>query len=83
MPTGGRSGIKKSKRYKLPFHPDEVRLKIQAIKIVHVLQDHIFGTVDKDGIKNADLTPSQVTAALGLVERGALGDSGDVAEQRP
>ena len=40
------SGIKKKKR-DLPFHPDEVRRKIQATKLVQRLDDHIMGVLPK------------------------------------
>ena len=53
--------IEKRKR-KLQFHPDEVRAKIQAHRLVQVLQQFIFGEVDKDGIKLADLSMPQVRA---------------------
>ena len=40
------SGIKNQlKKRKLQFHPDEVRAKIQAHKLVQRLQDHIMGTL--------------------------------------
>ena len=40
------SGVKKHKR-DLPFHPDEVRRKIQASKLVQRLDDHIMGVLPK------------------------------------
>ena len=40
------SGTKINKR-KMPFHPDEVRRKIQAAKLVERLHDHIMGTLEK------------------------------------
>ena len=42
-----RGGIKKNKRDPLPFHPDEVRRKIQASKLVQRLDDHIMGVLPK------------------------------------
>ena len=53
--------IEKRKR-KLQFHPDEVRAKIQAHRLVQTLQQFIFSEVDKDGIKLADLSMPQVRA---------------------
>lgn len=41
-----RGGIKKNKRAIL-FHPDEVRRKIEATKLVMRLQDHIMGALEK------------------------------------
>lgn len=41
-----RHGLKKNKR-NLPFHPDELRRKIQAGKVLQLLQDHVFGRLKK------------------------------------
>jgi hypothetical protein len=64
------SGIKThSKRRKLRFHPDEVRTKIQAHKLVETLQDFIFGTIDRTGKKRADLSMAQVRAIDVLLKK--------------
>lgn len=58
------------------FHDDETRKKIQASQLVNRLRDHALGEVD--------MTPTQVTAALGLLKK-ALPDlqatelSGEIA----
>ena len=59
--TAKKSGIKKVNR-RLPFHPDEVRRKIQALRLVQTLQDFIFEAVDKNGRKLAELSMPQVRA---------------------
>ena len=57
------------RKRKLQFHPDEVRAKIQAQRLVQVLQQFIFGEVDKDGIKLADLSMPQVRAIDCLLKK--------------
>ena len=49
--------------------PRQVRAQIQAIRLVQTLQDFIFGTRNKNGILNADLSPAKVTAILGLLRK--------------
>jgi len=64
------SGIKThSRRRKLRFHPDEVRAKIQAQKLVETLQDFIFGTIDSTGKRRADLSMAQVRAIDVLLKK--------------
>jgi hypothetical protein len=53
----------------MKFHPDEVRSKIQANRLVHTLQQFIFGDVDKDGRKLADLSMPQVRAIDCLLKK--------------
>lgn len=42
-------------------HDDETRAKIQTSQLINRLSDHVLGTVD--------LSPTQVTAALGLLKK--------------
>jgi hypothetical protein len=60
--------IERRKR-QLQFNPDEVRAKIQAIKLVKALQDFIFETVDKNGRRLADLSMPQVRAIDVLLKK--------------
>jgi len=53
----------------MKFHPDEVRSKIQAIRLVDVLHQFIFSEVDKDGRKLADLSMAQVRAIDCLLKK--------------
>jgi hypothetical protein len=62
------AAIERRKR-QMKFHPDEVRAKIQAIKLVTALQDFIFGTIDKNGRKLADLNIAQVRAIDVLLKK--------------
>ena len=55
-----RGGTERLNR-KLPFHPDEVRAKIRAHKLVQRLQAHIFGKVE--------LTVSQVSGINVLLRK--------------
>jgi hypothetical protein len=61
MPSQKRSSqylLRKRKQ----FHPDEVRAKIQAHRLVQILQQYIFGETDRNGRKLADLSMGQVRA---------------------
>jgi hypothetical protein len=69
--------IEKRKR-KLQFHPDEVRAKIQAHRLVEILQKFIFSEVDKkfifsevdkNGQRIADLSMPQVRAIDCLLKK--------------
>ena len=42
---GRKGGIKKNSR-KLSFHPDDLRRKIEAGRMLQLLQDHIFGKLE-------------------------------------
>ena len=56
-------------RRQMKFHPDEVRSKIQAIRLVDVLHQFIFSEIDKDGRKLADLSMAQVRAIDCLLKK--------------
>jgi len=56
-------------RRQMKFHPDEVRSKIQAIRLVDVLHQFIFSEVDKNGHKLADLSMAQVRAIDVLLKK--------------
>jgi hypothetical protein len=62
MPSQTHGGKVLLRRRQMKFHPDEVRSKIQAIRLVDILQQFIFGDVDKNGRKLADLSMPQVRA---------------------
>jgi len=53
----------------MKFHPDEVRSKIQAIRLVDTLHQFIFSEVDKNGRKLADLSMAQVRAIDCLLKK--------------
>ena len=57
------------RRRQMKFHPDEVRSKIQAIRLVDVLHQFIFSEVDKDGRKLANLSMAQVRAIDVLLKK--------------
>lgn len=68
MPSQKRSSqylLRKRKQ----FHPDEVRAKIQAHRLVQTLQQYIFNEVDKNGRKLADLSMGQVRAIDVLLKK--------------
>ena len=44
-----------------PKHADRTRAKIQTTQVVHRLEDFVMG--------NAEMSPAQVTAALGLLRK--------------
>ena len=54
-------GRVKSKNRKLPFHPDEVRMKIRAMRMVDLLQQHIEGM--------RELSSSQIRACEILLRK--------------
>lgn len=59
------------------YHPDEVRTKIQTSQLLNRLNDFVNGKVE--------LTPHQVTAALGLIRKtlpdlAAMEHSGEVGQ---
>ena len=56
-------------RRQMKFHPDEVRSKIQAIRLVDVLHQFIFSEVDTNGRKLADLSMAQVRAIDCLLKK--------------
>jgi len=62
------AAIEKRKR-KMQFHPDEVRAKIQAHRLVQTLQHFIFNDVDQNGHKLADLSMPQVRAIDCLLKK--------------
>jgi len=53
----------------MKFHPDEVRSRIQAIRLVDILHQFIFSEEDKNGRKMADLTMAQVRAIDCLLKK--------------
>ena len=63
---GGKALLR---RRQMKFHPDEVRSKIQAIRLVDVLHQFIFSEVDKNGHKLADLSMAQVRAIDVLLKK--------------
>ena len=68
--SGGKRGAKTMLRKRqMQFHPDEVRAKIQAIRLVDVLHQFIFSEVDKTGRKLADLSMAQVRAIDCLLKK--------------
>ena len=69
MPSQTHGGKVLLRRRQMKFHPDEVRSKIQANRLVHTLQQFIFGDVDKDGRKLADLSMPQVRAIDCLLKK--------------
>ena len=69
MPSQKRSSKYLLRKRQMQFHPDEVRSKIQALRMVQTLQDFIFGATDKNGRKLADLSISQVRAIDCLLKK--------------
>ena len=69
MPSQKRSSKYLLRKRKMMFHPDEVRSKIQAQRLVEVLQEFIFSEVDKNGRKLADLSMAQVRAIDVLLKK--------------
>ena len=69
MPSQTHGGKVLLRRRQMKFHPDEVRSKIQAIRLVDVLHQFIFSEVDKDGRKLADLSMPQVRAIDCLLKK--------------
>jgi|GEM_PF-1359128 hypothetical protein len=63
------TGPIEKRKGKMQFHPDEVRAKIQAQRLVTILQSFIFGDVDKNGHKIADLSMPQVRAIDVLLKK--------------
>ena len=63
---GGKALLR---RRQMKFHPDEVRSKIQAIRLVDILHQFIFSSVDKNGVKLADLSMAQVRAIDCLLKK--------------
>jgi len=62
-------GKKLLRRRQMKFHPDEVRSRIQAIRLVDVLHQFIFSEEDKNGRKLADLSMAQVRAIDVLLKK--------------
>ena len=52
---------KKHRSNRLPFHPDAVRLKIEAVRLVQELQAHIFNGIE--------MSMSQIRAAEILLRK--------------
>ena len=69
MPSQSHGGKVLLRRRQMKFHPDEVRSKIQAIRLVDILQQFIFSDVDKNGRKLADLTMAQVRSIDVLLKK--------------
>ena len=69
MPSQTHGGKVLLRRRQMKFHPDEVRSKIQAIRLVDVLHQFIFSEVDKNGHKLADLSMAQVRAIDVLLKK--------------
>ena len=69
MPSQSHGGKVLLSRRQMKFHPDEVRSKIQAIRLVDVLHQFIFSEVDKDGRKLANLSMAQVRAIDVLLKK--------------
>src|SRR5580765_3050730 len=69
MPSQTHGGKVLLRRRQMKFHPDEVRSKIQAIRLVDVLHHFIFSEVDKNGHKLADLSMAQVRAIDCLLKK--------------
>src|SRR5580765_4654632 len=63
---GGKALLR---RRQMKFHPDEVRSRIQAIRLVDILHQFIFSEEDKNGRKLADLTMAQVRAIDVLLKK--------------
>jgi hypothetical protein len=63
---GGKALLR---RRQMKFHPDEVRSRIQAIRLVDILHQFIFSEEDKNGRKLADLTMAQVRAIDCLLKK--------------
>jgi len=69
MPSQTHGGKVLLRRRQMKFHPDEVRSKIQAIRLVDILHQFIFSAVDKNGVKLADLSMAQVRAIDCLLKK--------------
>jgi hypothetical protein len=69
MPSQSHGGKVLLRRRQMKFHPDEVRSKIQAIRLVDILHQFIFSEEDKNGRKLADLTMAQVRAIDCLLKK--------------
>ena len=69
MPSQTHGGKVLLRRRQMKFHPDEVRSKIQAIRLVDILHQFIFSEEDKNGRKLADLTMAQVRAIDCLLKK--------------
>jgi len=69
MPSQSHGGKVLLRRRQMKFHPDEVRSKIQAIRLVDVLHQFIFSEVDKNGHKLANLSMAQVRAIDVLLKK--------------
>src|SRR6188768_4532344 len=69
MPSQTHGGKVLLRRRQMKFHPDEVRSKIQAIRLVDVLHQFIFSEVDKNGVKLANLSMAQVRAIDVLLKK--------------
>jgi len=69
MPSQSHGGKVLLRRRQMKFHPDEVRSKIQAIRLVDTLHQFIFSEVDKNGRKLADLSMAQVRAIDCLLKK--------------
>jgi len=69
MPSQTHGGKVLLRRRQMKFHPDEVRSKIQAIRLVDVLHQFIFSEVDKNGHKLANLSMAQVRAIDVLLKK--------------
>jgi hypothetical protein len=69
MPSQTHGGKVLLRKRQMKFHPDEVRSKIQALRLVDTLQQFIFGDVDKNGRKLADLSMAQVRSIDVLLKK--------------
>ena len=69
MPSQSHGGKVLLRRRQMKFHPDEVRSKIQAIRLVDVLHQFIFSEVDKNGHRLANLSMAQVRAIDVLLKK--------------
>jgi len=69
MPSQTHGGKVLLRRRQMKFHPDEVRSKIQAVRLVDTLHQFIFSEVDKNGRKLADLSMAQVRAIDCLLKK--------------
>jgi hypothetical protein len=69
MSGPAQGGKKLLRRRQMKFHPDEVRSRIQAIRLVDVLHQFIFSEEDKNGRKMADLSMAQVRAIDCLLKK--------------
>ena len=72
----GKKGMKWAPKIHSPFNIEQLRISIQAEKLIEALRKHTLG--------GKEMSPSQVTAGLGLIRKvlpdmTALEHSGEVA----